>query len=461
MRRLAIVGSGYVGLVTGTCFSELGNTVICVDNDARKIECLRNGEIPFYEPSLGEMVARNVQAKRLSFTTDVANAVRESEIIFIAVGTPMRADGHADLSNVRAVAREIGLALEEPKMVVSKSTVPVETGKLISSIIREHARADHPVSVVSNPEFLREGSAVADFLKPDRVVIGTDDRRAEHVLRDLYAPLDVPIVVTDVRTSEMIKYAANAFLATKISFINEIANICELLDVDVRTVCLGIGYDQRIGTKFLNPGIGYGGSCFPKDVRALEQLAVERDYQAPLLHAVELVNRRQIERTVVRLERELGGLRGRTVAVLGLAFKPNTDDVRDAPALALIARLLDRGAAVRAHDPIANDLAREVLGTDGIAFFDDMYEAAAGADAIVLATEWNEFRALDFARCAAAMRGTVLIDGRNVFDPDKVRAAGLRYLGIGRVKLPEPSAPTGANGLAQRRDQRLDEADRK
>jgi UDPglucose 6-dehydrogenase len=457
MRRLAIIGSGYVGLVTGTCFAELGNTVVCVDNDAQKIECLRTGEIPFYEPALGEMVARNVQAKRLSFTTDVAQAVRESEIIFIAVGTPMRADGHADLFNVRAVAREIGLALDAPKMVVSKSTVPVETGELISSIIREHARGDHRVSVVSNPEFLREGSAVADFLKPDRIVIGTDDPQAEQALRDLYAPLDVPIVVTDVRTSEMIKYAANAFLATKISFINEIANICELLDVDVRAVCHGIGYDQRIGTKFLNPGLGYGGSCFPKDVRALEQLAIERAYQAPLLNAVELVNRRQIERTVMRLERELGGLRGRTVAVLGLAFKPNTDDVRDAPALALINGLRDRDAAVRAHDPIANERAREVLGADGIAYLDDMYETVTGADAIVLATEWNEFRALDFGRCAAAMRGTVLIDGRNVFDPDKVRAAGLRYLGIGRLTLPAPSA---ANGLAQR-DQRLDEADRK
>jgi UDPglucose 6-dehydrogenase len=437
MRRIAIVGSGYVGLVTGTCFSELGNRVVCVDNDAAKIERLDAGEVPFYEPSLGEMIARNVQARRLTFTTDVAAAVRGSEIIFIAVGTPMRADGHADLGAVRAAARDIGAALNGPKIVVSKSTVPVETGEMVSSIIRRHARAQHPISVVSNPEFLREGSAVADFLRPDRIVLGTEDAAAEQVMRELYAPLEAPIVVTDVRTAEMIKYAANAFLATKISFINEIANICELLDVDVRAVCNGIGYDQRIGTKFLNPGIGYGGSCFPKDVRALEQLAVERDYQAPLLHAVELVNRRQIERTVVRLERELGGLRGRVVAVLGLAFKPNTDDVRDAPALALIARLLDRGAAVRAHDPIANALAREALGTDGIVFCDDMYESVSGADAIVLATEWNEFRALDFARCAASMRGSVLIDGRNVFDPDKVRAAGLRYLGIGRVKLPD------------------------
>jgi UDPglucose 6-dehydrogenase len=387
--------------------------------------------------------------------------VRSSEIIFIAVGTPMRADGHADLTGVRAVARAIGYALNGPKIIVSKSTVPVETGEMITSIIRDHARADHPVSVVSNPEFLREGSAVADFLKPDRVVIGTADPHAERVLRELYAPLDVPVVVTDMRTSEMIKYAANAFLATKISFINEIANICELLDVDVREVCHGIGYDQRIGTKFLNPGIGYGGSCFPKDVRALEQLANERDYEAPLLHAVELVNRRQIERTVDKLERELGGLHGRTIAVLGLAFKPNTDDVRDAPALAIIRRLVASGASVRAHDPIANDIARGVLGTDGIAFFDDMYATLDGADAVVLATEWNEFRALDFARCAAAMRGTVLIDGRNVFDPDQVRAAGLRYLGVGRVKRPPLAALSAANGGARAPRHGADAVDRK
>jgi UDPglucose 6-dehydrogenase len=439
MRKIAIVGSGYVGLVTGTCLAELGNHVTCVDNDAAKIECLRAGEIPFYEPSLGEMVARNVQARRLDFTTEIAAAARESEIIFIAVGTPMRADGHADLSAVRAVAREIGLALDGPKIVVSKSTVPVETGEMISSIIREHAPAPYPVSVVSNPEFLREGSAVADFLKPDRIVIGTDDPETERVMRDLYAPLEAPLVVTDVRTSEMIKYAANAFLATKISFINEIANICELLGVDVRAVGRGMGFDQRIGTQFLSPGIGYGGSCFPKDVRALEQLAVERDYQAPLLHAVELVNRHQVERTVVKLERELGGLHGRVVAVLGLAFKPNTDDIRDAPAINIVRRLLDRGARVRAHDPIANEHARRAVGND-VTFCGEMYEAVSGADAVLLATEWNEFRSLDFARCAETMRGRLIVDGRNVFDPEKVAQAGLRYVGVGR------GAPRRENG---------------
>ncbi|MDQ6942939.1 MAG: UDP-glucose/GDP-mannose dehydrogenase family protein [Candidatus Eremiobacteraeota bacterium] len=440
MRPIAIIGSGYVGLVTGTCFAELGNVVVCVDNDASKIERLVTGEIPFFEPSLGEMVARNVHARRLSFTTDIAAAVAGAEIIVIAVGTPTRSDGHADLSGVRAVAREIGLALNGPKIVVSKSTVPVETGEMVSSIIREHARAPHRVSVVSNPEFLREGSAIADFLKPDRIVIGTDDPETERVMRDLYAPLDAPIVVTDVRTSEMIKYAANAFLATKISFINEIANICELLGVDVRAVGRGIGYDHRIGTLFLSPGIGYGGSCFPKDVRALEQLAVQHDYQAPLLHAVELVNRRQVERTVVKLERELRGLHGRVVAVLGLAFKPNTDDIRDAPAINIIRRLVDRGAVVRAHDPIVRSLP-ETATANELSFFDEMYETVEGADAVLLATEWNEFRALDFGRCAAAMRGDLIVDGRNIFDPQKVTDAGLRYVGMGRAA--RAAAPGG------------------
>jgi len=418
--------------VTGTCFAELGNAVTCVDSDESKVARLQVGEIPFYEPSLAEMVARNARSGRLTFSLDIGSAVRENEIIFIAVGTPMRADGHADLSNVRAVARDIGLALDGPKIVVSKSTVPVETGEMVSLIIREHAPADYPVTVVSNPEFLREGSAIADFLKPDRIVIGTEDAESERVMRDLYAPLDAPIIVTDVRTAEMIKYAANAFLATKISFINEIANICELLGVDVRAVGRGIGYDHRIGTYFLSPGIGYGGSCFSKDVQALEHLAVEHDYPAPLLHAVEQVNRHQVERTVIKLERELDGLRGRIVAVLGLAFKPNTDDIRDAPAINIIGRLLDRGAIVHAHDPISNELARKAVGTE-LAFFDDMYDAVQGADAVLLATEWNEFRTLDFPRCASSMRGDLIIDGRNIFDAEKVCDAGLRYLGIGRV----------------------------
>ena len=432
MRSIAIIGAGHVGLVSGTCLSELGNTVICADDDAPKIARLRAGDVPFFEPGLGEMIVRNVQARRLSFTTDVARAILESEVIFISVGTPLRADGAIELGAVGAVAREIGLAIDGPRIVVSKSTVPVETGELISSIIREHAPAGCRVSVVSNPEFLREGSAIADFLTPDRVVIGTDDPVAIAVMRDLYAPLDVPVLVTNARTAEMIKYASNAFLATKISFVNEIANICELLGVDVKVVCQGIGYDRRIGTKFMSPGIGYGGSCFPKDVRGLAQMAAKHGYPAPLLHAVESVNRRQIEQTIGRIEHELGGLDGRTVAVLGLAFKPNTDDTRGSPALALIRALLDRGASVRAHDPVAVEAACAALDDPRVAFFDDMYAAVAAADAVLLATEWNEFRTLDFARCAAAMRGNLILDGRNVFDAEKVRAANLRYAGIGR-----------------------------
>ena len=432
MKRIAVVGAGYVGLVTAACFAELGHGVVCADVDDDRIDRLRADDLPIFEPLLGEFIARNAAAGRLEFTTDVLGAIERSEIVFIAVGTPTRTDGHADLSAVRAVARDIGLALNGPKVVVSKSTVPVETGEMIGSIIREHARAGHAVSVVSNPEFLREGSAVHDFLHPDRVVIGTNDPEAEQVLRDLYAPLDAPVLVTDVRTSEMIKYAANAFLATKISFINEIANICELVNVDVRAVGRGIGFDQRIGTKFLSPGIGYGGSCFPKDVRALEQLAVAHDYAAPLLHAVELVNRRQVERTVMKLEREIGSLGGRTVAVLGLAFKPDTDDVREAPALAIVRRLLDRDVTVRAYDPIANVRAQEIIG-DVPSFHDDMYDAVRGADAVLLATEWNEFRSIDFERCASSMRGNVIVDGRNIWDPEKVSSAGLRYVGVGRV----------------------------
>jgi UDPglucose 6-dehydrogenase len=435
MGSIAVIGTGYVGLVTGTCLSELGHTVICVDNDATKIACLRAGEVPFFEPGLGEMIARNVHARRLSFTTDLARAVVASEIIFIAVGTPLGADGHAELEAVRTVARDIGSAMDGARIVVSKSTVPVDTGELIASIIREHAPAGCAASVVSNPEFLREGSAIADFLEPDRVVIGSDDPAAIAVMRNLYAPLDVPVIVTDARTAEMIKYAANAFLATKISFVNEVAAICELFGIDVKAVCEGIGYDRRIGTRGMNPGIGYGGSCFPKDVRGLEQMSVEHGYSAPLLHAVELVNRAQVERTVTRLERELGGLDGRTVAVLGLSFKPNTGDTRGAPALGVIRALLGRGAAVRAHDPIAVEAARAALDDPRVAFFDDMYETVAGADAVLLATEWNEFRTLDFMRCAAAMRGDLILDGRNIFDPEKVRAANLRYTGIGRVGI--------------------------
>ena len=431
MKDIAIIGTGYVGLVTGTCFAELGHKVVCLDNDQGKIDRLGRGELPFFEPSLLEMVLRNQHAQRLSFSSDVSAGISGSEIIFIAVGTPTREDGQADLSAVRAVAREIGKALNGPKIVVSKSTVPVETGELISSIIKEHSNEKHQVMVVSNPEFLREGSAVADFMQPDRIVIGTGNAEAERVMRDLYASLDAPIVVTDVRTSEMIKYAANAFLATKISFINEIANVCELVGVDVKAVCHGIGFDHRIGTQFLNPGIGYGGSCFSKDVRALEQIAADRNYDASLLRAVETVNRHQVPRTLEKLRSALGSLEGRSIAMLGLAFKPNTDDLRDAPAIALINELHAAGASVRAHDPIAMKAARGLFAS-GVTFHEEVYETMNGAHALVLATEWNEFKNIDFVKVAAQMHGTVVVDGRNVFDASKVNAAGLDYYGVGR-----------------------------
>jgi UDPglucose 6-dehydrogenase len=439
MRRIAIIGTGYVGLVTGTCFAELGNEVVCLDNDTRKIEVLRRGEAPFYEPQLLEMIVRNQHAGRLSFSNDVAAGVRDSEIVFIAVGTPMGEDGTADLSAVRAVAAAIGRALNGPKIVVSKSTVPVETGEMVSLIIAENAAEKYTVDVVSNPEFLREGSAVSDFMQPDRIVIGTSSAEAEAVMRDLYASLEAPFVVTDVRTSEMIKYAANAFLATKISFMNEIANICELVDVDVKSVGRGIGFDHRIGTQFMSPGIGYGGSCFPKDVRALEKIAHGRNYDATLLRSVEYVNRAQISRTFTKIETALGGsVLGKTIGVLGLAFKPNTDDVREAPAIHLIDLFIRKGAAVNAHDPIAIDGARNEAGSD-VNYCDQMYEAINECDVLLLATEWNEYKNIDFRMVRKLMRGNIVFDGRNIFDPEKVVAQDLRYIGVGRAKDPSLS----------------------
>jgi UDPglucose 6-dehydrogenase len=439
MRQIAIIGTGYVGLVTGTCFAELGNTVICLDNDARKIDVLRRGEAPFFEPQLLEMIVRNQHAGRLSFSNDVEAGVRKSEIVFIAVGTPMGDDGNADLSAVRSVAATIGRALNGPKIVVSKSTVPVETGEMVSAIIAENAAEHHQVDVVSNPEFLREGSAVSDFMQPDRIVVGTSSLEAEAVMRDLYASLNAPFVITDVRTSEMIKYAANAFLATKISFMNEIANICELVDVDVKSVGRGIGFDHRIGTQFMNPGIGYGGSCFPKDVRALEKIADGRSYDATLLRSVETVNRAQIVRTFAKIEQALGGsVAGKTIGVLGLAFKPNTDDVREAPAIHLINRFIRAGATVNAHDPIAIDGARAEAG-DEITYCVQMYEAINECDVLLLATEWNEYKNIDFRMVRKLMRGNVVFDGRNIFDPEKVVGEGLRYIGVGRSKEPSLS----------------------
>jgi UDPglucose 6-dehydrogenase len=444
-KQIAIIGTGYVGLVTGACFAELGNSVICLDNDVRKIATLRLGELPFYEPQLLDIVIRNRRAGRLAFSEDVAAGVRASAIIFIAVGTPILPDDGVDLSAVRDVATTIGRELNGPKIVVLKSTVPVETCEMVAEIITQNSPEPHRVDVVANPEFLREGSAVADFMQPDRVVIGTSSPSARVILQDLYAPLNAPFVITDVRTSEMIKYTANAFLAMKVSFINEIANICELVNVDVKDVGRGIGLDHRIGSRFMSPGLGYGGSCFPKDVRGLERISHSRGYEAQLIRSVEAVNQAQITRTLQKIEHALGSLGGRRVCVLGLAFKPNTSDIRESAGLRLTDLLLAAGATVSAHDPVAIEVARARTG-ERIRYCSDIYDAISGCDVLVLATEWEEYTGIDFQLLRRLMRGNVIVDGRNVFDAEKVAAAGLRYLGVGCAREPV-SLPEHDEGL--------------
>jgi UDPglucose 6-dehydrogenase len=435
-RRIAIVGTGYVGLVTGTCLAELGNSVVCLDNDRTKIATLRRDELPFFEPELLDMIVSNRQAGRLTFSDDIEAGVRDCEVAFIAVGTPMRYDEHADLSSVWGVAATIGRELNGPKIVVVNSTVPVETAEMVAEILVANAAKPYRVDVVSNPEFLREGSAIADFMHPDRIVVGTSSPQAEAIMRDLYAPLDAPFIVTDTRTSEMIKLAANAFLATKVSFMNEIANICDLVHVDVKAVAGGIGFDHRIGTHFMRPGVGYGGSCFPKDVLGLERMAQDRSYDATLLRAVDAVNRLQVQRSLAKIEKAIGGpITGRHVCVLGLSFKPNTSDVREAPALHLIDLLLQSGAAVSAHDPVAIEDARAKTG-NSVRYCSQMYDAIAGCDVLALATEWSEYKSINFQTVSKLMRGDVVFDGRNIFDGDLVAMQGLRYVGVGRAKEP-------------------------
>ena len=435
--RLTMIGTGYVGLVSGACFADYGHVVACVDVDADKIAALRRGEIPIFEPGLREIVARNAAQKRLSFTTELAPAVREADAVFIAVGTPSRrGDGHADLSYVHAAAREIAAALPDGRFVavVTKSTVPVGTGDEIERIIRA-ARPDADVAVVSNPEFLREGAAIEDFKRPDRVVVGVEDRRAEAVMREIYRPLSLnqpPLMVVDRRTSELTKYAANAFLAMKITFINEIADLCEKAGADVQQVARGIGLDKRIGAKFLHAGPGYGGSCFPKDTRALARTGREMGAPQTLVEQVEAVNETRKAAMAARVVAAAGGdVAGKRIAVLGLAFKPNTDDMREAPALALIRALQAAGAEVHAHDPEAMEQARPLL--PGVRLHDDPYAALDGAQALALVTEWDAFRALDLDRVRAAMAAPVVVDLRNVYAPAEMRAKGFRYASVGRA----------------------------
>ncbi|HTN44276.1 MAG TPA: UDP-glucose/GDP-mannose dehydrogenase family protein [Nitrospiria bacterium] len=431
--HIAVVGTGYVGLVTGACFAEFGVHVTCVDKDVEKIEALRKGQIPIYEPGLAEMVAKNRAGGRLDFTTDIAGAVRGALAVFIAVGTPPRGDGSANLAYVESVAETIARHLDSYKLIITKSTVPVGTGERLRKIIGKNLKEHLDFDIVSNPEFLREGSAIEDFLRPNRVVIGTNSPQAEAIMKNLYRPLyliETPFIVTDVATAEMIKYASNAFLATKISFINEMANLCEKVGADVHQVAKGMGLDGRIGPKFLHPGPGFGGSCLPKDTLALVQMARQNECELELLNAVIRVNAKQKAVMVQKILQALGGADGKNLAVLGLAFKPNTDDIREAPAIEIIQTLVKAGVKIRAYDPAAMHEARKILKE--IRYCEDPYDTAEDADAVVLITEWNEFRSLDLSRLRQSVRNPIFIDLRNVYDEQRMKQAGFRYVGVGR-----------------------------
>jgi UDPglucose 6-dehydrogenase len=454
--NVAIIGTGYVGLVTGACLADFGHTVVCVDSAATRIETLWRAEIPFYEPGLRDLVVRNADAGRLRFSMDLGEAIRHSTVIFLAVGTPGTLTGEADLGQLAAVAAQLACHLDGYRVIATKSTVPVGTGAWLRDTVRERLARPVEFDIVANPEFLREGSAVNDFLRPDRVVIGTTSEKAAAIMREIYRPLyliETPIVVTDIESAEMIKYASNAFLAVRIGFINEIANLCDRVGADVHVVAKGMGLDKRIGPKFLHPGPGYGGSCFPKDTRALGVLGDQYGAPQRIVHAAIEVNDRQ-KRLVVAKIRELLDVSDRKIAVLGLAFKPNTDDVREAPALTVCRELVKCGANVAAFDPVASRTAALALADLGsrITFARDAEEAVGGADAVVIMTEWNEYRGLDLERVRTLMRGTILVDARNVLDPVQARALGFTYISTGRTSVglpagtarPAPALPDAA-----------------
>lgn len=433
--NITMIGTGYVGLVSGTCFAEFGHNVTCMDKDATKIERLVDGEIPIYEPGLDTLVTKNIKDGRLNFTTDLAAAVDEAKAVFIAVGTPSsrRGDGYADLSYIYAAARELAGCLKGYTVVVDKSTVPVGTARQVQRVIRE-ANPEADFDVASNPEFLREGAAINDFMRPDRVVLGTDSDRALNILKEIYDPLyliSTPFVTTSLETAELIKYAANAFLAVKISFINEMANLCESVDADVVDLARGMGLDGRIGGKFLHSGPGYGGSCFPKDTLALLRIAQENGVAARLVEAGVEANNSQKARMVKKIRDALGGSEtGKTIGVLGLTFKPETDDLRDAPALSILPPLFEKGANIQAHDPQGMKEAEEMF--PDFKYVKNAYEACEGADIVVLFTEWNQYRALDFERIKSVIKTPIFVDLRNVYDPEKIRTAGFQYYGVGR-----------------------------
>jgi UDPglucose 6-dehydrogenase len=430
MKQICVVGVGYVGLVTAACFADLGNRVIALDVVEEKINNLKQGKLPIYEPGLKELVDHNVQAKRLSFTTSYPESLDGTEFVFIAVGTPMGVVGEADLHYVEAAAREIAKHMTAPLIIINKSTVPVGTGDWVADIIRRSQNKPMPFSVVSCPEFLREGSAISDFMQPYRTVLGSLSPEAAEKVAQLHLPLRAPIVITDLRTAEMIKYASNAFLATKISFINEIANICECLGADVKEVAIGMGYDSRIGKQFLDAGIGYGGSCFPKDVKALAYMAAEKGRHPQLLYTVMDINEDRREMAIAHIKEMVGDLSGKVIGFLGLSFKPNTDDMRDAPSITIAQKLQAEGAKVRAYDPVAMEVASALL--PGVEMMPDPYTLAQGCDALVVMTEWNEFKQLDKPRLRDLMRHPILYDGRNIYEPDEMVKSGFIYRGVGR-----------------------------
>ena len=431
--HIAVIGSGYVGLVTGACFAEFGVDVTCVDVDREKIARLSDGIIPIYEPGLEQLVSKNTQAGRLHFTTDLKSAVEQALVIFLAVGTPPKEDGSADLRFIEAAARSIAEYMNGYKVIVTKSTVPVGTGERLRKLIREGQKGRNNFGIVSNPEFLREGAAIDDFMRPDRVVIGSRDEEAIAIMKDLYRPLyliETPFVITSLEAAELTKYAANAFLATKISFINEIANLCDLIGCDVHDVARAIGMDGRIGRKFLHPGPGFGGSCFPKDTQALLAVAREFGGEALIVESVIEINKRQRAAMIPKIETLVGDLTDKTVAILGLSFKPETDDMRDAPSIEIIRGLIEQGAKVRAYDPVAMDEAAKII--KGVEYAEDEYATVKGADALVFMTEWNQFRALDMKRIRGLMSAPKIADLRNIYEPEDMRALGFDYVGVGR-----------------------------
>ena len=428
--KLTLIGTGYVGLVTGTCFAEVGHQVVCVDNDAAKVKLLQSGGIPIYEPGLEELVKKNMAAGRLTFTSSTAEGVQKSDVIFIAVPTPPRPDGSVDLSFIERVARDIAAAITSYKIVVDKSTVPVKTGEKVTETIKRYCPAKVEFDVVSNPEFLREGFAVGDLMKPDRVVIGTRSQRPVAAMKEIYTPFNAPIIVTDINSAELIKHAANSFLALKISYINAIANVCEAAGANVQEVAQGIGLDERIGRRFLNAGIGFGGSCFPKDLSAFIKIAEQIGYDFRLLKEVQRINADQMDRFVKKITDTLWVLKDKKIGVLGLAFKQNTDDVRSSPAIDLCQRLQKEGATLRVHDPKATDKARSIL--KNVTYVDDMNAVAEGCDAIVIATEWDEFKKLDLERARKSLTHPIMFDGRNLFDREEMERLGWIYKSVGR-----------------------------